>query len=432
MIYQGKAQRVLIYIGEDNRFGSQPLSMAILEYLRENDALGATVTRGIAGFGARSRIHTANILDLSADLPIRIEWVDVPTRVAHLMPGLRGMVEDGLITVEEVDVIQYAPGRRPDPLTQPVGDVMHAPVHSVPATAAVADVVTLLLKEGHRALPVTDDSGHVIGIVTDADLLDRTGMHARLTLQGALSADEFRRQFDEMRASERTAADIMTRAPATVRASAALSVATEIMRTQNLKRIPVTDELDRLVGIITRLDILRVLEYNTVTRDRESLRTLRSGATIATLMNRNVLTVGPAARLEEIVQALEKSQQLRVVVVDSRRHPLGIITDGDLLARSTSRRDRGLLRRMRRLVTGAGNQSQEWLDSNETAVELMTRPVFTIPVDADLLDALQLMLRHHIKRLPVVDAQGELVGLLGRGNLLRGLTNGGIEGDVEG
>lgn len=80
MIYQGRAQRVLIYIGEDNRFGNKPLYMAVLEYLRANDALGATVTRGIAGFGAHSRIHTAAVLALSTDLPIRIEWVDVPTR----------------------------------------------------------------------------------------------------------------------------------------------------------------------------------------------------------------------------------------------------------------------------------------------------------------------------------------------------------------
>ena len=140
-------------------------------------------------------------------------------------------------------------------------------------------------------------------------------------------------------------------------------------------------------------------------------------------MNSTVPTVGPAARLEEIVQALEQSHQLRVLVVDSRRRPLGIITDGDLLTRSESKRDTGLVQRLRRLVTGVGSAPQAWIDSNETAVELMTRPVFTVNVNADLMDALHIMLRHRIKRLPVIDDNGELVGLLGRGNLLRGLAN---------
>jgi CBS domain-containing protein len=423
MHYQGKAQRVLIYVGEDNRFGNQPLYMAVLEYLRANDALGATVTRGVAGFGARSRIHTAGILDLSADLPIRIEWVDVPTRVAQLMPAIRGMVEDGLITVEEVDVVQYAPGRQPDPLALPIGDAMHTPVTNVTPETGVADIVTFLLDDGHRCLPVIDAEQRVVGIITDADLLEHTGLHARLSLQRALSLAEFRAQFEEMRASALTAAQIMTPGPETVRASAPLSVATELMRTKSLKRIPVVDEADRLVGIITRVDVLRVLEHNAPSAGSESPRQLRDGASIAALMNRSVPTVGPAARLEEIVQALEKSHQLRVVVVDSRRHPLGIITYGDLLARSASNRDTGLIRRLRRLVTGAGNGPQGWLDSNETAVELMTRPVFSIDVNADLMEALHLMLRHQIKRLPVVDADGALVGLLGRGNLLRGLAS---------
>ena len=423
MIYQGRAQRVLIYIGEDNRFGNKPLYMAVLEYLRANDALGATVTRGIAGFGAHSRIHTAGVLALSTDLPIRIEWVDVPTRVAHLMPAIRGMVEDGLITVEEVDVIQYAPGRRPDPLALAIGDAMRTPVTSVTADASVADIVTYLLGDGHRCLPVVDEQRHVVGIITDADLLEHTGLHARLSLQHSLSHAEFRQQFEEMRVGALTASDIMTRGPVTVRASAPLSVATELMRTKALKRIPVVDEADRLVGLVTRLDVLLVLEHNAPAQEAEGRRPLRDGASIAMLMNRTVPTVGPAARLEEIVQALEQSHQLRVLVVDSRRRPLGIITDGDLLTRSESKRDTGLVQRLRRLVTGVGSAPQAWIDSNETAVELMTRPVFTVNVNADLMDALHIMLRHRIKRLPVIDDNGELVGLLGRGNLLRGLAN---------
>ena len=73
MQLHGKASRVTIYIGEDNRHQGKPLYTALLELLRKEGAAGATVTRGLAGFGAHSRIRTANLVTLSADLPLRVE-----------------------------------------------------------------------------------------------------------------------------------------------------------------------------------------------------------------------------------------------------------------------------------------------------------------------------------------------------------------------
>ncbi len=76
----GTATKVTIYIGESDRWSQKPLYMAILEMLKSEDCAGATVLRGLAGFGAHSRIHTATIVDLSADLPLVIVWVDDPAR----------------------------------------------------------------------------------------------------------------------------------------------------------------------------------------------------------------------------------------------------------------------------------------------------------------------------------------------------------------
>ncbi len=80
MQIQGAGERVIIYIGEAHQHKGKTLYMAILELLRSEGAAGATVVRGVAGFGAHSTIHTAGILSLSADLPIRIEWVDTKDR----------------------------------------------------------------------------------------------------------------------------------------------------------------------------------------------------------------------------------------------------------------------------------------------------------------------------------------------------------------
>ncbi len=103
----GTATKVMIYVGESDRWGQKSLFMAILEMLKTEDCAGATVVRGLAGFGAHSRIHTASIVDLSSDLPLVIEWVDDPARVARVMPRLTEMVSEGLITCQEVEVITY-------------------------------------------------------------------------------------------------------------------------------------------------------------------------------------------------------------------------------------------------------------------------------------------------------------------------------------
>lgn len=107
MHIEGDAKRVTIYIGESDRWHGRPLHDAILELLRAQGCAGATVVRGVAGFGKASRIHTASILRLSQDLPVVIEWVDDPERVGSVLPMLDEMIEGGMVTIEDVHVLRY-------------------------------------------------------------------------------------------------------------------------------------------------------------------------------------------------------------------------------------------------------------------------------------------------------------------------------------
>jgi PII-like signaling protein len=112
----GEQVLVRIFIGESDRWHNQPLSTALLERLRREGFAGATVLRGVAGFGARSVIHTASLVDLSSDLPVVIEVVDSEERVEPLTQILDEMVRGGLVTMEKVRVLSYAPPRsRPPP-----------------------------------------------------------------------------------------------------------------------------------------------------------------------------------------------------------------------------------------------------------------------------------------------------------------------------
>lgn len=114
-ILDGEQVLVRIFIGESDVWKHQPLSMAILERLRKEGFAGATVFQAVAGFGARSVVHTSHILRLSEDLPVVVEVVDTEEQVARLIPILDEMVSEGLVTVEKARVIKYAPGNRPVP-----------------------------------------------------------------------------------------------------------------------------------------------------------------------------------------------------------------------------------------------------------------------------------------------------------------------------
>lgn len=108
MKIEGHAKLLRIYIGEADKWHGQPLSMAILLKAREMGMAGGTVFRGIAGYGANSVIHTANILRLSEDLPVVIEIVDTDEKIRAFLPVLDEMVREGLILLREVEVIKYA------------------------------------------------------------------------------------------------------------------------------------------------------------------------------------------------------------------------------------------------------------------------------------------------------------------------------------
>lgn len=114
MKLEGEGKLLRIFIGESDTWHGKPLYEAIVHRLREEGLAGATVLRGIEGFGAHSRLHTARILRLSEDLPLVIEVVDRAERIDSILPILDEMVTEGLVTVERVEVIAYKASEEPD------------------------------------------------------------------------------------------------------------------------------------------------------------------------------------------------------------------------------------------------------------------------------------------------------------------------------
>ncbi|MBU0609461.1 MAG: DUF190 domain-containing protein [Armatimonadetes bacterium] len=417
----GQAKKVTIYIGESDRWQRKPLHAAILEMLKREGCAGATVTRALAGFGAHSRIHTASLVDLSADLPLIVEWVDNPARIERVMPRLREMVIEGLITVHDVEVVTYSHRRlREVPAQAPVSDLMSREVRAMTPDTPLAKAVELLLGQDYRALPVVDEQRRVVGILTDGDLLHRAGL-LPISAQQALTTSELYRHLTMMRRANVTVGHVMSAPAITVRATTSAAQAVRQMVEHDIKRLPVVDEKGRLLGIVSRLDLFRVMAQPPVAETPRQPPPPGTHVTVGEVMMRQVPTVRTDAPLAEVVDLIVTTAQRRVVVVDDEQRVVGIITDGDLLKRAAEAERGGILQALASRVPASQQEGAIRL-RQRTAGDLMTPQPVSVHPDTPLLDALQLLLEHRIKRLPVVNDEGRLVGLLGRGGVLQVLS----------
>ncbi len=108
-VLQGQQTLMRIFIGEQDKYQKKPLYQAVMDMLRKEKLAGATMLRGIAGFGANSHLHSTHLLALSQNLPMVIECVDTRENIDRVMPKIDEMITDGLVTLENIEVVRYAP-----------------------------------------------------------------------------------------------------------------------------------------------------------------------------------------------------------------------------------------------------------------------------------------------------------------------------------
>jgi len=107
MKLEGTAKMLRIHFGEDDKWKGRPLHQAIVEKCRELDIAGATVFRGIEGYGASTLIRRSHLLSFSSDAPVMVSVIDTAEKIATLLPHLDQMVTEGLIAISDVEVIKY-------------------------------------------------------------------------------------------------------------------------------------------------------------------------------------------------------------------------------------------------------------------------------------------------------------------------------------
>jgi CBS domain-containing protein len=446
-----KAQVLTIYLGESDQWHGQPLYVAMLQLLREEGCAGATAMRAIAGYGASARLHASQGLRWSSDASIVIQVIDQPARIERLLPRLSAMLRGGLITLHETEVVHVTPPLLSGlPARRPVRQAMTTHLTTVEPETPLAQVLTLLLQAPFRALPVVDREQHLLGLITTGDLIRTGALPLRRGLvRTALALDEttaeqMRTPLTQAGQSARTAADVMNRQVRTVRPEQSLREAAHLMVETGLRRLPVVERDKRLVGMLSRTDLLRAAATSPLASEAEERESAPTGgvtrqanssaasAPVRDYLRSEVATVHEDAPLTEVFEALLQSPLKRVVVIDDGQHVRGIISDVDLLASLQEElRPRllswlsGLARGREQHVSGASTSLGPQLHRAGRAGEVMNRTVVTVPATATVSEAIALMMRTGRKVLPVVDDDGRLVGIVGRSDLLRVLLEDG-------
>ena len=423
----GKAKRVRIYVNEGDLHGHQPIHAALLALLRKEGAAGATVMRAIEGFGASGEIHTIRFVEIAQRLPIVIEWIERAEQVERLLPRIKEMVKRGLITIDDTEVALYCayPVRDVSAALR-AADVMSRDVVSAAPDATVREVVKLMLDKTYRAIPVVE-SGMPVGIITNSDLLKRGGLSMRVELLRVLDSPELHAELERLAQGAKHAADVMTPGPVTVRASTPLTQVAEVMSYRHYKRLPVVDEHGALVGMVSRLDVLRTAARTFAQPESESREIgLAADSLVDRIMRTDVPTVFPDTHLPEILQAVTSTRLNRCLVVDRDRHVLGKITDAEVLDRVTPALRPSALRALIHRLPFVHPKPEELVAEQHararTAADLLVDTAM-VAQDAPLRDAIAAMLGGKHKIVAVVDAEKRLVGVLDRADLLHGLVS---------
>lgn len=397
-----------VYTSEDARSHGRPVWEAVVEQVRKaRCAARCIVLKGVAGLYESGEQASSRLEVLSYNMPVKVEIILPAGECEALVERLSATVTDGIVVSGPCEVVFHRVSNGLTPRRLKVRDVMTANPTAVLEATPVSDIIRLLITADFNAVPVVDEAGRPKGIVTQGDLIERAGMPVRLGLLAELE----QAQLDGYLANvtHLSAADVMTSPVVTVQADTPLPQAVAIMLRRNLKRFPVVDARDRLVGMLARLDIFGTMASQSVGRRTMGTCSADAGAPtlVRDIMSRERNTVEPNATGAEVLDRLRSSGVQRLAVVDEQGKFLGLITDYDLFAALTERRG-GFWEYLKR------RGDMDAAARRKTAAEIMKTNLVTVCENTPIEEAVNLMTEHGLKRLPVLSENGSFEGMITR------------------
>ncbi len=412
-----------IFTSEEARCGKTPLHDAIVRYVRDLKIAGrCTVTKGVAACYENGEIAAGSILALSFNMPIKIEIVIPAAECEQCLSDIDEMVEEGVVAVRDLTVRSVKTRWRLIPRRMRVRDAMTSSPRKVETSTPADEAARLLLSSIFTGLPVVDSGLRPVGVITQGDLIYR----ANLPLRPGLLAVHGRERVDAALAplADVIAESIMTTPPICIEEDAFLPEAVDRMLSRKVKRLPVVGKKGVLVGMLSRLDIFQIITPRAPDWDAVKKRSvlIRDPVFVSDVMTRETHAVDPGTSIEEVIRLIDSDDIQRVAVVESDGRLKGLISDRDLLAAFSMHRA-GIWEYFSSKIpfTEKGRSHTVLRDKlqEKTAAEVMETDLTTVSEQTPVDEAIALMVKKSLKRLPVIDSRGRFSGMISRDALLR-------------
>ena len=292
-----------------------------------------------------------------------------------------------------------------------VKDVMTSRVVWVRKDAPYKEMAARLRENWVSAFPVLDDEGKVVGVVSEADLLTKEALDGGYDGMPGMITGLLRRK-EQGKARGITAADLMTHPAVTISPDAALESAARLMYKSKIKRLPVVDSDGRLTGIISRADVLSVFDRSDPPQLLSPEGTTAMKTSVKEIMTTQVVAVKLGASFKEMAARLRENRISAFPVIDDDGKVIGVVSEADMLAKEVLDADHA------GTITAMLQRREQDKADGLTARDLMTHPAVTVTPDDSVEQAARLMYTLRLKRLPVIDRSGGLVGIISRTDVL--------------
>lgn len=403
-----------IYTNEKAKYEGKELAAAVVSYIHSlKIAARCAVLRGTEGCYENGSMVTQRIVELSYTMPLIIDILLPAGEADSVLERLTAMVTDGIVSVSKTEVVSFRSPRSMLPPHLLVRDVMTSKPIFAHTDLSIRAAVELMMDYQLKSLPVVDKDHRVAGIVTQSDLVRRSGMPARLGLFAAVPEDALERWLAE---AEDTRLDaIMTEKPEVVREDHRAAEALHLMVRKNLKRLPVVDAQFSLQGMVSRIDMLRALSASVSPAhaamvepaERAPIHTARDIAA------RDIAAFSPDLTLKGAIDKLNELGSQRVAVTDRQGKLVGLVTDSMLLKALDT--VGSLFHPIKKIRRRGG--------SDLTIDKIMERNVVSVGEDTPIEEVLRLFVERGFKRIPVVDQDGTFKGMIRRDSVLADLSH---------
>ncbi len=315
---------VKIFAGEESSYNGKPLPMAIVDFVSGlKISARCLVTKAVAGCYENGDIATYGVEAMSFNMPLEITVILPERESAKVIPMLEEMSDEGIMLVEQKEILWHKCRKQLIPRRIKVRDVMTLKPQTVPLSATAADALRILLRASFHGVPVVDAQGKPAGMITHGDLMLRAGMRIKVGLLSDFAAQQLRELDDSLAKIPLCA--VMSNSLVTIGEDEPLSKAVDIMLEHKVKRLPVVSGDGKICGILSRLDI-----FKTILDKAPDWRSFHNGGvalgdvkTVKDAMRKDTPSVSPDAPVWDALKLIETTDIKRVAVVGSDGKLLG-------------------------------------------------------------------------------------------------------------